>query len=123
MTLPSYKIGNEYFMRMSVHIRRKQEIFSQSCIIIKKNNEDIKITAFWDVTPCSLVHLCRYLGETCYLHLHRRRIVQNIWVLKESDKKSCGVKIVFVQKKPCAIINLFRKIILFKLIVRCWSRC
>jgi hypothetical protein len=29
----------------------------------------MKITAFWDVTPCSLVEVYRLFGGTCYVHL------------------------------------------------------
>jgi hypothetical protein len=41
---------------------------------------NIKITVFWDITPCSLIDIYRYFGETCFLRIQsiqRRKHLSN----------------------------------------------
>jgi hypothetical protein len=50
----------------------------------------INSTAFWRVTPCSLVEVYRRFGGTYYLHLHTRRVTLVI------SKPSCFLLVLLL---------------------------
>jgi hypothetical protein len=51
----------------------------------------IKITMFWNVTPCSLIEVQRCFGGTYCSHLHGRRVSQAVSQQEADDTGPHGV--------------------------------